>query len=197
MEVMGPFLLGSQQECIFFCVREEPVLFLRMDDDFVSYTPRDKQNLRENLHGFSPEVQVESLELAIRKEIHDFAQLGENTYYVYHDPEHFREEPHSVQVRSEDDVLVTEEVYKRPIFLLPSYRYHRLPLPEDGAPLEAQFDAFIGFLRESPSLLPLRDPSGAPPALLFSCQTGIGRTNLGMVLGTLVLSHCSRMTKRP
>ncbi|XP_072484794.1 paladin isoform X2 [Notamacropus eugenii] len=187
----------GHKECLFFCVREEPVLFLRMEDDFVSYTPRDKQNLSENLRGQSPGVQVESLELAIRKEIHDFAQLSENTYHVYHDVEHFREEPHSVQVQNEDDIHVTEEVYKRPVFLLPSYRYHRLPLPEDGAPLEAQFDAFIGFLRESPSVLPLRDSQGAPPALLFSCQTGIGRTNLGMVLGTLVLSHCKRTSKRP
>uniref|UniRef100_A0A7N4NXI7 Phosphatase domain containing paladin 1 n=1 Tax=Sarcophilus harrisii TaxID=9305 RepID=A0A7N4NXI7_SARHA len=182
----------GHKECIFFCVREEPVLFLRLDDDFVSYTPRDKQRLRENLRALSPGARPESLELAIRKEIHDFAQLGEGTYHVYHDIEHFRDEPRSVRIQSEDDIHVTEEVYKRPIFLLPSYRYHRLPLPEAGAPLEAQFDAFIGFLRESPSLLPLRDPSGTPPALVFSCQTGIGRTNLGMVLGTLVLSHCRR-----
>lgn len=26
-------------------------------------------------------------------------------------------------------------------------RYHRLPLPVDGAPLEAQLDAFVSFLR--------------------------------------------------
>ena len=28
-------------------------------------------------------------------------------------------------------------------------RYHRLPLPEQGAPLEAQFDAFVSVLRVS------------------------------------------------
>ena len=28
-------------------------------------------------------------------------------------------------------------------------RYHRLPLPAEGAPLEEQFDAFIRFLRVS------------------------------------------------
>lgn len=61
--------LGSWQGCIIFCVREEPVLFLRADEDFVPYTPRDKQNLHENLQGLGPEIQVESLELAIRKEV--------------------------------------------------------------------------------------------------------------------------------
>lgn len=40
-----------------------------------------------------------------------------------------------------------------PILLIRSVpvpgRYHRLPLPAEGAPLEDQFDAFIHFLRVS------------------------------------------------
>lgn len=177
------------KECLIFCVREEPVLFLRTEDDFLSYTPREKQNLKENLQGLGPASQVESLELAIWKEVHDFAQLSENTYHVYHNAEDPRGEPHAIAIRGEDDVHITEEVYKRPLFLQPAYRYHRLPLPEQGAPLEAQLDAFVSVLREMPSLLQLRDFQGPPPALLFSCQTGVGRTNLGMVLGTLILFH--------
>ncbi|XP_040831826.1 paladin isoform X1 [Ochotona curzoniae] len=203
-----PSLLGFRQvlqklqkdgykECIIFCVREEPVLFLRAKEDFVPYTPRDKQSLPHNLQGLGPGVPAESLELAIRKEIHDFARLSENTYHVYHDTEDLRGEPHTVAIRGEDDVHVPEEVYKRPLFLQPSYRYHRLPLPEQGAPLEAQLDSFVRVLRETPSLLPLRDSHGPPPALLFICQTGVGRANLGMVLGTLILLHRSRTTSQP
>ena len=45
------------------------MLFLRADEDFVSYTPRDKQSLHENLQGLGPGVQADSLELAIRKEV--------------------------------------------------------------------------------------------------------------------------------
>uniref|UniRef100_A0A8C5WXW4 Paladin n=1 Tax=Laticauda laticaudata TaxID=8630 RepID=A0A8C5WXW4_LATLA len=44
-------------------------------------------------------------------------------------------------------------------------------------------------LQESPNLLLLQDPSKPPPALVFSCQTGVGTTNFAMVLGTLVLYH--------
>lgn len=51
--------------------------------------------------------------------------------------------------------------------------------------------------QETPSLLLLRDARGPPPALLFSCQTGVGRTNLGMVLGTLVLFHRSGTASGP
>lgn len=184
------------KECIIFCVREEPVLFLRAKEDFVSYTPRDKESLHENLRDPGPGVKAENLELAIRKEIHDFAQLRENVYHVYHNTEDLRGEPHTVAIRGEDDVHVTEEVFKRPLFLQPTYRYHRLPLPEQGAPPEAQFDAFVSVLRETPSLLQLRDNHGPLPALLFSCQSGVGRTNLGMVLGTLVMFHYSRTTSQ-
>lgn len=45
------------------------MLFLRAEEDFVSYTPRDKESLHENLRGPGPAVKAESLELAIRKEV--------------------------------------------------------------------------------------------------------------------------------
>lgn len=196
-QVLQKLQKDGHKECIIFCVREEPVLFLRAEEDFVPYTPRDKQSLHENLQGLGPGVQAESLELAIRKEIHDFAQLSENAYHVYHNIEDLRGEPHTVAIRGEDDVHVTEGVYKQPLFLQPTYRYHRLPLPEQGAPLETQFDVFVSAIRETPSLLLLRDAHGPPPALLFSCQTGVGRTNLGMVLGTLILFHHSGTASRP
>lgn len=186
----------GHKECVFFCVREEPVVFLRLEGDFVSYTPRGKENLHENLQRLQRGVRAESLELAIRKEIRDFAQLSESVYYVYNDIERLRDEPHAVRVQCDEDIQVTDEVYRRPIFLQPSYRYHRLPLPAEGAPLEEQFDAFIRFLRESPSLL-LRDPGRPPPALLFSCQTGVGRTNLAMAMGTLVLHHHRGAAQKP
>lgn len=54
--------------------------------------------------------------------MHDFAQLNDNTYYVYNDIENFNDEPHLVRIHCEEDIHVTEEVYKRPVFLLPSYR---------------------------------------------------------------------------
>lgn len=45
------------------------MLFLRAEEDFVPYTPRDKKSLHENLQGLGSGVQAESLELAIRKEV--------------------------------------------------------------------------------------------------------------------------------
>jgi hypothetical protein len=61
--------LLSSQEVMFFCVREEPVVFLHLEENFVPYTPRRKENLHENLHGLDKEGMVENLELTIRKEV--------------------------------------------------------------------------------------------------------------------------------
>ncbi|KAM8837322.1 paladin isoform 3-T5 [Spinachia spinachia] len=179
----------GHQEVIFFCVREEPVVFLHKGEDFVPYTPRRKENLHENLHGLEKEELVEKLELTIRKELHDFAKLNDDVFYVYNDIEHFKDEPQKISIASEEDIHVTEEVYKRPVFTMPAYRYYRLPLPTEGAPLEEDFDAFVSILRESPGLSLGRGGSRPLPALLFNCQVGVGRTNLAMILGTLVLNR--------
>lgn len=180
----------GHEEVIFFCVREEPVVFLRKDEDFVPYTPRRKENLHENLHGLDKEEPVERLELTVRKELHDFAALNENVFYVYNDIEFFKDEPQKVHIACEEDIHVSEEVYKRPMFSMPAYRYYRLPLPVEGAPLEEDFDAFVNILRESASLsLGHSGESRRLPALLFSCQVGVGRTNLAMILGTLVMNR--------
>uniref|UniRef100_A0A8C2Q445 Paladin n=1 Tax=Cyprinus carpio TaxID=7962 RepID=A0A8C2Q445_CYPCA len=187
----------GHQEVLFFCLREEPVVFLRLDGDFLPYTPRRKENLHENLHDLGPHACSESLELTIRKELQDFAKLNDNVFYVYNDIEHFKGEPQKISISCEEDIHVTEEVYKRPRFTLPSYRYYRLPLPTEGAPLEDQFDAFVNVLRENPSLSLSRDASRSLPALLFSCQVGVGRTNLGMILGSLVMMHLTRATQEP
>lgn len=187
-QVLQRLQAQGHEEVMFFCVREEPVVFLHKDEDFLPYTPRKKENLHENLHGLQEEA-VESLEITIRKELHDFAKLNENVFFVYNDIEFFRDEPQKISISCEEDIHVTEEVYKRPLFTMPRYRYHRLPLPAEGAPLEEDFDAFVKILRESPSLSVGGRGSGPLPALLFSCQVGVGRTNLALILGTLVMNR--------
>ncbi|XP_034049147.1 paladin isoform X1 [Thalassophryne amazonica] len=196
-QVLQRLQAQGHEEVIFFCVREEPVVFLHKEDNFVPYTPRRKENLHENLHGLEKEELAESLELIIRKELYDFAKLNENTFFVYNDIEYFKDEPQKIVITCEDDIHVTEEVYKRPMFTMPSYRYYRLPLPAEGAPLEEDFDAFVNMLRESSSLSLGHDGGRSLPALLFSCQVGVGRTNLAMILGTLVMNRLRGDSQHP
>ncbi len=56
-------------------------------------------------------------------QLHDFAKLNDNVFYVYDDIEHFKGEPQKMSISCEEDIHVTEEVYKRPRFTLPTYRY--------------------------------------------------------------------------
>uniref|UniRef100_H3B3G2 Phosphatase domain containing paladin 1 n=1 Tax=Latimeria chalumnae TaxID=7897 RepID=H3B3G2_LATCH len=187
-QVLQTLKEDGYEEIICFNVREEPVLFLHQDDDFVPYTPRDRAKLKENIHNLCPRNQVENLELTIKKEILDFAALSNRNYYVYHDVEQFVDEPRKCPIKREDDIHVSEEVYRRHVFTMTSLRYKRLPLSIDGAAEEADIDAFIEVLRETPSLI-FKDSPKPPPAFLFNGYQGIGRTDLGMIMGALVISH--------
>uniref|UniRef100_A0A4W3HK07 Paladin-like n=1 Tax=Callorhinchus milii TaxID=7868 RepID=A0A4W3HK07_CALMI len=155
-QVLHTLKEAGYQEIICFNVREDPVLFLPQEDDFIPYTPRDRNHLQENL------------------------------YYLY--IEQFVDEPHVYKIQHEEDVHVSEEVYRPHAFTQTSFRYKRLALPIDGSPEEADFDTFISTVRESPSLT-FRDSVKPPPALVFNCQSGVGRTNLGMTLGALIMAH--------
>ncbi|GLD71393.1 paladin isoform X1 [Lates japonicus] len=146
-----------------FKQRQDGRVFLHKDDDFVPYTPRRKET-HENLHG-----------------------LKRRCWWSPESPSGRRRA--AISLSCEEDIHVTEEVYKRPMFTMPAYRYYRLPLPMEGAPLEEDFDAFVNILRERPSLSLGHNVSRPLPALLFSCQVGVGRTNLAMILGTLVMNR--------
>ncbi|XP_056616779.1 phosphatase domain containing paladin 1b isoform X2 [Triplophysa dalaica] len=185
------------EEVIFICVREEPVVFFHIDEDFIPYTPRRRENLHENLHDLDKGLSAVQMELSIQKELCDLAKLTENMLYVYNDIEHFKDEPQRIKILSEEDIYTTEEVYKRPLFSQPLHRYYRLPLPMEGAPMEERFDEFVKILRENPNLSMMRDTSRPLPALLFSCQVGVGRTNFGLILGALVLHHLQGASQNP
>uniref|UniRef100_A0A8C7YLM0 Paladin n=1 Tax=Oryzias sinensis TaxID=183150 RepID=A0A8C7YLM0_9TELE len=187
-QVLQRLQAQGQEEIIFICVREEPVVFLHKDSDFVPYTPRRKENLHENLHGLEREEMVEHLELKIRNELHDFAKLNDNVFYIYNDIEFFNDEPQKISITCEEDIHVTEEVYKRPMFTMPAYRL--FALVSSTAHTSAQTKQHVGCL--SPSLGLGHNGSQKLPALLFSCQVGVGRTNLALILGALVMNRLKR-----
>ncbi|XP_078415633.1 paladin-like [Cetorhinus maximus] len=137
----------GHQEIICFNVRAEPVILFHQDDDFIPYTPRDHNDLQENLYSLSPSGQVEKLELIIKNELLDFAALSNKTYFVYNGTEQFVAEALPRTIENEDDVRISEEIYRCHTFTMPSFRYKRLPLPIDAAMEEADFDAFINTFR--------------------------------------------------
>ncbi|XP_032874685.1 paladin-like [Amblyraja radiata] len=137
----------GNQEIIYFNVREEPVIFLHQDDDFIPYTPRDRNDLQENLYNLTSRDQVENLELIIKNELLDFAVLSNQTYFVYHGTEQFVTEPLPKTIENVEDVRISEEVYRGHVFTMPYFRYKRLPLPVAATLEEADFDSFISTVR--------------------------------------------------
>lgn len=61
---------GIAQEIVSFNLREEPVIFVGLNHDFVPYSPRDPTSLKGNIanHGVKPEELAET-ELKIREEV--------------------------------------------------------------------------------------------------------------------------------
>lgn len=73
-----------------------------------------------------------------------------------------------------------------------SGRYHRLPLPTEGAPLEEQFDAFIRFLRVSRGKAPgLRGHIGLGFALVPGQACHVGEHLLVLALCCLLEDACA------
>ena len=58
------------QEIVSFNLREEPVIFVGLNHDFVPYSPRDPSSLKGNIanHGVKPDELAET-ELSIREEV--------------------------------------------------------------------------------------------------------------------------------
>lgn len=50
-------------------MREEPVVFLHVDEDFIPYTPRRRENLHANLHDLDKGLSALQMELSIQKEV--------------------------------------------------------------------------------------------------------------------------------
>ncbi|MEQ2184055.1 hypothetical protein GOODEAATRI_004040 [Goodea atripinnis] len=119
-------------------------------------------------------------------QLHDFAKLTENIFYVYNDIEFFKDEPQKMSITCEEDIHVTEEVYKRPMFTMQGYRLFISVFTHRGLLFSGFVSSRCNKVSESPSLCLGHNASPQPPTLLFSCQVGVGRTNLAMILGTLL-----------
>ncbi|XP_074608915.1 paladin-like isoform X1 [Acropora palmata] len=180
---------NGHKEVVSFNLREEPVVFVGLNHDYVPYSPRDPSSLKGNIanHGVKPEELADN-ELKIREEIIRLSVEEGGKFYFYNNVETFEDEPHPYKVVYEEDLCVLDEIYSRQIFLTPFLRYSRIPITATNAPEEQDFDQFISAIKD---ILQLFDSnSSAPlPAMVFNCHVGQGRTTTGMVIGCLIISH--------
>ncbi|XP_077999424.1 paladin-like [Glandiceps talaboti] len=188
-QILETLLDDGYSDIVICNMREEPVIFIHCKDDIIPYTPREADNLGENISTEGrTAVQLGELEVEIRKEVVDFASLEErNQFYFYDDIEDFADDPHMYHLEFEEELTVTEEVYSRYSMSVPGAQYLRLPMPSEGFLEERDIDAFVQTLKEYPRLFDKDDSS--LPAFAFNGHVGVDRTTVGMVMGCLVLSH--------
>ncbi|OWF42203.1 Paladin [Mizuhopecten yessoensis] len=175
-------------EILLFNMREEPVLFVDNGMDMIPFSIRDQDNIHNIVSfGRSP-TEADEAEARIRKEVIDLATMKEeNKFYFYNDLENLQREPHEMHIQYEDKLLVSEEVYARHILCSHCVRYQRLCFPFSGAPRYQDVDAFLNIFKQSRKYL--EKSSFYKPAMLFTCQTGMGRSTTAMVMGCLMTAH--------
>ncbi|XP_038060008.1 paladin-like [Patiria miniata] len=183
--------LGQEgcSELIVCCIREEPVLFLKKNEDFVSYTPRAREKLCENIYTrLATSLDISNNEVAMRKEIlRNALRNEENEFWFYEDIDQFVDEPHKYYIVYEEHLKTIQEMYAIHTVSQTNARYLRMPMRSNGAPDEQVIDTFFNVLKDVPTLFDHQDTS--TPGLVFVGHMGASRTTFAMVLGMLVLGH--------
>eukprot|EP01113_Clastostelium_recurvatum_P019836 TRINITY_DN2348_c0_g1_i1.p1 TRINITY_DN2348_c0_g1~~TRINITY_DN2348_c0_g1_i1.p1 ORF type:complete len:584 (+),score=142.11 TRINITY_DN2348_c0_g1_i1:202-1752(+) len=162
-------------------LREEPVCYINGRP----YSPRDSSTLNVNLdHLIGIEgLHLEEMEERLKADI--MAKVRrERKFEFYH------------QRIDMGNVTMDEEVpagaLRTPREMFLKYRYdynldyHRIPITDECAPEEKDFDELISTLRFA---------SLENAACVFNCQMGRGRTTTGMVVCYLILAHINNKSQ--
>ncbi|KAI8474087.1 MAG: inositol hexakisphosphate-domain-containing protein [Monoraphidium minutum] len=154
-------------------LREEPVLYVNGKPYVVREADQPFCNLE---YTGIDRSRVEDMEARLKRDVLSEAALFDNHILV-------TEEDDDMQVVdrwepvTEADVQTPLEVYRELKADGYDVDYVRLPITDEKAPKDSDFEVFVRRLWNVP-------PS---TALIFNCQMGRGRTTTGMIIGCLVL----------
>jgi len=185
------YLLSDKTEAkkvLWTSMRQEPVVYMNGQ----SFTPRLRENMNENMEfpGATGEY-IEWLQDSFAKTIKEQVekdrvdpfvkrdQRGKVKYYrdTYAEhPEDRENIEYCVHMEGEDALLTLTELYDSMKCLGFNLSYFRLPIVDEKAPRDIDFDAALTAMRQT-------DPD---TACIFNCQMGKGRTTTGMILACLL-----------
>jgi len=179
---------SEANEILWVNMRQEPVVYLNGQ----SFTPRLPERMNENMEfpGISGS-DIEWLQEQFVKSIKDEVEIARQDRHVPDDqkglvcyfrdtyaehPEDRENIKHTVKLEEDHHLVTLSGLYSQlqeTGFVL---SYDRLPIVDEKAPTELDFD----------NLLNLVKMSGPATACVFNCQMGKGRTTTGMVVCCLV-----------
>jgi hypothetical protein len=175
-------------------MREEPVVFLGMQ----ACAPRSANNLNENVEHLTSiqGYELDAMESRLRDDCAAAAAAAGagGTLGVYYQLADGSNEERQLAVPPETSMPVRaayEWMNQKPD--VPQLTYHRVPIADETAPEEQDFDQLVRELRTiatrgSNGTAAVDGTANDTTALVFNCQMGRGRTTTGMVVGSIMLS---------
>lgn len=162
----------GRRKVLWHSMREEPVLYINGRPFVVREADKPFANLEYT--GIDRE-RVESMEARLKQDVlQEAAQYG-NQVMVAHEDDQFQVVEQWEAV-SEVDVQTPLEVYQELVEDGYDVDYLRVPVTDEKAPKDRDFELLIQRCWEP--------PPGA--ALVFNCQMGRGRTTTGMIIASLL-----------
>lgn len=156
----------EQVNAAWFCLREEPVVYINENPYVLRYVTKLTENIETR--GISYDV-VETVEDEL---VQDVLAEGTGRRILLHDDVVFKDQIHTVG--KFHDVEKVESV--RSFFESFHFRYFRIAITDEQAPLPDVFDVFHSIVGSDRGY----------NVLFFNCQVGRGRTTTAMVISYLV-----------
>jgi len=185
------YLLSDQTEAkkvLWTSMRQEPVVYMNGQ----SFTPRLRENMNENMEfpgatgeyiewlqnsfakTIKEQVEKDKVDPFVKREERGKVKYYRDTYAEH--PEDRENIEYCVQMEGEDALLTLTELYDSMKSLGFDLSYFRLPIVDEKAPRDIDFDDALNAMRQT-------DPDSA---CIFNCQMGKGRTTTGMILACLL-----------
>merc|ERR1719445_1736472 len=178
------------KKCLWTNMRQEPVVFLNGQ----SFTPRLADAMNENMEfPGATEADINWLQDCFVQHLKDKVEEGRKDRYIpeeekgiiryYRDtyaehPEDRKNIEYSVHLDNDEDLVTLSGMYEQLEQIDDSFNldYARMPIVDEKAPRECDFDAMVDELKGL----------DANTACVFNCQMGKGRTTTGMIVACLI-----------
>jgi len=184
------FAETGASKCLWTSMRQEPVVYLNGQ----SFTPRLSDRMNENMEfpGASGD-DIEWLQDQFVGSIKAKVEAVKNDRYAsdedkgkvlyYRDtyaehPEDRKNIEYTVHLDNDEDLVTLSGLYEQLKQIDDSFNldYARMPIVDEKAPRECDFDAMVDELKGT----------DANTACVFNCQMGKGRTTTGMIVACLI-----------
>merc|ERR1712088_1117542 len=161
---------GDEKHIFWVNLRQEPVVYVNGKP----FTARDPANINFHLEINNPE-ETSKLETEFAEEV---KKRGEDfKYYKDQFGEHPEERVNNEEISEKlSGVTTLNEIYAAIKDKVPKLEPIRIPMNQEMAPAEENFDQIVAMLKDTTASCPV----------IFNCQAGISSTTTAIVCGALV-----------